>query len=155
MFNIIFSILPVTPPIFCFFTLGVANNEQTFHFVSFSFIKTFSFQVASGEKLPVTQDDLKAEGHSFEARIYAEDPDNKFMPGAGPLNYIFMPSVADNVRIETGIRQGAYALIFNSCTPSCLVTLPFNENPALSVDFFALLVTLPLQLETYDSIVVG
>ena len=35
----------------------------------------------TGEVLPVTQDDIKLNGWSFEARIYAEDPDNDFMPG--------------------------------------------------------------------------
>ena len=46
-------------------------------------------------------------GWSFEARIYAEDPDNGFMPGAGPLLHLSTPKPQDNlVRIETGVRQG-------------------------------------------------
>ena len=40
-----------------------------------------TFQIILGEILPVTQDDIKLNGWSFEARIYAEDPDNDFMPG--------------------------------------------------------------------------
>ena len=39
------------------------------------------FKYLLGEILPVTQDDIKLNGWSFEARIYAEDPDNDFMPG--------------------------------------------------------------------------
>lgn len=54
----------------------------------------------------MTQEDLKLKGHSFEARIYAEDPDSNFMPGAGPLNYLYTPEPSENVRIETGVRQG-------------------------------------------------
>ncbi len=50
-------------------------------------------QVAAGEKLGVTQDDIKLNGWSFEARIYAEDPDNGFMPGAGPLHHLSTPKV--------------------------------------------------------------
>ena len=61
---------------------------------------------AAGEKLPVTQDDIKLNGWSFEARIYAEDPDDNFMPGAGPLLHLSTPEASDNVRIETGVRQG-------------------------------------------------
>ena len=68
-------------------------------------------QVASGEPLPVMQDDLKLNGHAFEARIYAEDPDNNFMPGAGPLVYMSTPAPADDLRIETGVRQGWYLII--------------------------------------------
>ena len=50
--------------------------------------------MAAGEKLGVTQDDIKLNGWSFEARIYAEDPDNGFMPGAGPLHYLTTPQVS-------------------------------------------------------------
>ena len=60
------------------------------------FISIFE-QVAAGEKLGVTQDDIKLNGWSFEARIYAEDPDNGFMPGAGPLHHLSTPKV----RLET------------------------------------------------------
>lgn len=64
------------------------------------------FQVASGEPLPIMQNDLKITGHAFEARIYAEDPDNNFMPGAGPLHHLSTPTADDRTRIETGVRQG-------------------------------------------------
>ena len=45
-------------------------------------------------------------GWSFEARIYAEDPNNSFMPGAGPLDHLSTPEAGEDVRIETGVRQG-------------------------------------------------
>ena len=53
----------------------------------------WQIKAAAGERLPVAQDDLAVGGWSFEARIYAEDPDNNFMPGAGPLNYLSTPKV--------------------------------------------------------------
>jgi 3-methylcrotonyl-CoA carboxylase alpha subunit len=49
---------------------------------------------------------LKLTGHAFEARIYAEDPNNAFMPGAGPLLHLTTPRPSKNVRIDTGVRQG-------------------------------------------------
>ena len=50
---------------------------------------------------------FRLNGWSFEARIYAEDPDNGFMPGAGPLLHLSTPKPQENlVRIETGVRQG-------------------------------------------------
>ena len=55
---------------------------------------------------PVTQEDIELRGWSFEARIYAEDPNNSFMPGAGPLDYLATPEAAEDVRIETGVREG-------------------------------------------------
>merc|ERR1719436_2230851 len=65
----------------------------------------WQLRAAAGEKLPVTQEDLKLSGWSFEARIYAEDPDNGFMPGAGPLTYLSTPAPGPDVRVETGVRQ--------------------------------------------------
>ena len=62
--------------------------------------------MASGQPLPIKQEDLNLRGHAFEARIYAEDPTNNFMPGAGPLTYLNAPEVTDTVRVETGVRQG-------------------------------------------------
>ena len=51
----------------------------------------------TGEVLPVTQDDIKLNGWSFEARIYAEDPDNDFMPGK-----IFFCDLSPDHVISTG-----------------------------------------------------
>jgi 3-methylcrotonyl-CoA carboxylase alpha subunit len=56
----------------------------------------WQLKVAAGEPLPLKQEQIKLNGWSFEARIYAEDPDNKFMPfmpGAGPLLYLSTPQV--------------------------------------------------------------
>ena len=63
------------------------------------------------------QDQLSLRGHAFEARIYAEDPDNNFMPGAGPLRYLCTPNPRADIRIETGVRQGQhiFVLLLHSC----------------------------------------
>ncbi|KAK6190730.1 hypothetical protein SNE40_002530 [Patella caerulea] len=66
----------------------------------------WQIRVASGEKIPKTQKELKFKGHAFEARIYAEDPNSNFMPGAGPLLHLSTPAPTDSIRIETGVRQG-------------------------------------------------
>ena len=63
-------------------------------------------QVAAGERLPLLQDDIILNGHSFEARIYAEDPNNDFLPGAGPLLHLSTPPPDYHTRIETGVREG-------------------------------------------------
>lgn len=56
------------------------------------------------------QSSLKLRGHAFEARVYAEDPDNNFMPGAGPLLHLSTPEPSDTLRIETGVRQGQFKM---------------------------------------------
>ena len=66
----------------------------------------WQLNAAAGQVLPVTQADINLRGWSFEARIYAEDPNNSFMPGAGPLHHVATPEAAEDVRIETGVREG-------------------------------------------------
>ncbi|KAJ9583710.1 hypothetical protein L9F63_021946 [Diploptera punctata] len=66
----------------------------------------WQLKVAGGEKLPLTQDEINLRGHAFEARIYAESPNDGFLPGAGPLDYLVAPNPGPDVRVETGVRQG-------------------------------------------------
>ncbi|CAL8306506.1 unnamed protein product [Lota lota] len=66
----------------------------------------WQLRVAAGERLPLLQDDIILSGHSFEARIYAEDPDNDFLPGAGPLRHLSTPQADAETRVETGVREG-------------------------------------------------
>ncbi|XP_045395718.1 methylcrotonoyl-CoA carboxylase subunit alpha, mitochondrial isoform X2 [Lemur catta] len=66
----------------------------------------WQLRVAAGEKIPLSQEEITLQGHAFEARIYAEDPNNNFMPGAGPLVHLSTPQADDSTRIETGVRQG-------------------------------------------------
>uniref|UniRef100_A0A8C9TYI3 Methylcrotonoyl-CoA carboxylase subunit alpha, mitochondrial n=1 Tax=Scleropages formosus TaxID=113540 RepID=A0A8C9TYI3_SCLFO len=75
----------------------------------------WQLRVAAGEKLPLAQEEIKLRGHSFEARIYAEDPNNGFLPGAGPLLHLSTPQSDEHTRIETGVRQDKYSP-FASCT---------------------------------------
>ena len=63
----------------------------------------WQLRVASGEPLPVTQDDLAINGHAFEARIYAEDAASGFLPQTGRLAHLAFP---DGARIDTGVRPG-------------------------------------------------
>lgn len=63
-------------------------------------------QVAEGKQLPLKQNEIKFQGHSVQARIYAEDPYDNFLPAAGNLQYLDYPIVSNDVRVETGVRQG-------------------------------------------------
>ncbi|XP_075412214.1 methylcrotonoyl-CoA carboxylase subunit alpha, mitochondrial [Tenrec ecaudatus] len=66
----------------------------------------WQLRVAAGEQIPLRQEEITLRGHAFEARIYAEDPSNNFMPGAGPLVHLSTPPADLSTRIETGVRQG-------------------------------------------------
>ncbi len=67
----------------------------------------WQLRVASGEKLPKTQEELSINGHAIEARLYAEDPSRDFLPSVGRLEHFIIPSphgIED--RLETGVEQG-------------------------------------------------
>ena len=66
----------------------------------------WQFRVAAGERLPASQDQLAIDGHALEARIYAEDPGNGFLPATGRLQRLRFPDRTPHVRIDTGVREG-------------------------------------------------
>ncbi len=66
----------------------------------------WQLRVAAGEKLPLEQGDIRITGHAFEARVYAEDADNDFLPVTGKLHYLEPPEESQHVRVDTGVRQG-------------------------------------------------
>ncbi|HET8701285.1 MAG TPA: biotin/lipoyl-containing protein, partial [Nitrococcus sp.] len=66
----------------------------------------WQLRVASGEPLPLAQGELMLHGHAFEARIYAEDPRNHFLPAPGRLHHLRTPPPGAHVRIDTGVRAG-------------------------------------------------
>ncbi|MFN2098845.1 acetyl/propionyl/methylcrotonyl-CoA carboxylase subunit alpha [Altererythrobacter sp. MF3-039] len=86
----------------------------------------WQLRVASGEPIPLKQDELSINGHAIEARLYAEDPAKGFLPSTGELELFRIPhALADyewsdpargvrkglrdpdgRVRIETGVKQG-------------------------------------------------
>ena len=66
----------------------------------------WQFRVASGESLPLKQDQLQIHGHAFEARVYAEAPQRDFMPASGRIGFLQLPQTGDGVRVDTGVRLG-------------------------------------------------
>jgi 3-methylcrotonyl-CoA carboxylase alpha subunit len=63
-------------------------------------------KVAAGMKLPVKQERVEANGHAIEARLYAEDPAQGFLPQTGIVRELRWPSLP-NCRIDTGIEEGS------------------------------------------------
>ena len=63
----------------------------------------WQFQVAAGEKLPLEQEQIRFDGHAIEARVYAEDPENGFLPSTGKIVGLELPA---DIRVESGVEQG-------------------------------------------------
>ncbi|GGN59776.1 3-methylcrotonyl-CoA carboxylase subunit alpha [Novosphingobium indicum] len=66
----------------------------------------WQLRVASGEPLPLRQEDLTIDGWAMEARLYAEDPAKGFLPSIGKLDLLQFGE-ADGGRIDTGVYEGA------------------------------------------------
>lgn len=65
----------------------------------------WQLMVACGQPLPLKQDEVRIRGHSFEVRIYAEDPLNEFLPASGKLNFLREPEQSKYIRIDSGVRE--------------------------------------------------
>jgi len=91
----------------------------------------WQLRVAAGEYLPKTQDELVLNGHAFEARIYAEDPSNDFLPATGTLEFLQTPIESKHVRIDTGVRQGDEVSVFYDPMIAKLIVWDENREKAL------------------------
>lgn len=63
-------------------------------------------RIAYGKKLKYTQDDVIFNGHSIECRINAEDPYNNFAPSPGKIDYLFLPSGGNGLRVDSAVYAG-------------------------------------------------
>ncbi|PKH06782.1 acetyl-CoA carboxylase biotin carboxylase subunit [Moritella sp. Urea-trap-13] len=66
----------------------------------------WQLHIANGAPLPLTQTQVKINGHAIEVRIYAEDTEKDFMPASGNITYLNQPPASRHVRIDTGVVQG-------------------------------------------------
>lgn len=66
----------------------------------------WQLRVASGQKLPLAQEQIVMNGHAIEARVYAEDPDKGFLPSTGRLLHLEPPTEGVHVRVDTGVEEG-------------------------------------------------
>lgn len=92
----------------------------------------WQIRVADGEDLPLEQSQLEINGHAFEARIYAEDPDNDFLPVTGTLSFVQTPEVSENVRVDTGVRQGDEVSVYYDPMIAKLIVWDEDRDKALN-----------------------
>ncbi len=96
----------------------------------------WQLRVASGEPLPLKQQDLRIHGHAIEARICAETPDNNFLPATGTLTVYRKPDCTSfergTVRVDDGVREGDTISPFYDSMVAKLIVHGATREEALS-----------------------
>jgi propionyl-CoA carboxylase alpha chain len=88
-------------------------------------------RVAQGEELGFDQQDLRIDGHAIEARLYAEDPDNDFLPATGTV-LAWQPSTRARARFDSGIETGSeIGIEFDPMLAKVIVHAPTRSEAAL------------------------
>ncbi|HSK73272.1 MAG TPA: acetyl-CoA carboxylase biotin carboxylase subunit [Pyrinomonadaceae bacterium] len=86
--------------------------------------------VAWGEKLSFSQEDIFWDKHAIECRVYAEDPENNFLPSPGKITRLSLPH-GNGVRDDGGIYEGAEVSIYYDPMISKLATYGRNRQEAI------------------------
>ncbi len=92
----------------------------------------WQLQIAAGQPLPLMQDQIRLNGHAFEARIYAEDPDNDFLPATGTLSYLRTPVESQHVRVDTGVIEGDEVSVYYDPMIAKLIVWDDSRERALA-----------------------
>ncbi len=91
----------------------------------------WQLRVAAGQSLPLRQDQVLAQGHAIEVRLYAEDPDQNFLPGSGRLQTLRLPDPSEHVRVDAGVVEGDTVTIFYDPMIAKLIVWDANRVQAL------------------------
>ncbi|WP_152206294.1 acetyl/propionyl/methylcrotonyl-CoA carboxylase subunit alpha [Marinobacter changyiensis] len=92
----------------------------------------WQLRVADGEPLPLEQSQVRIRGHALEARIYAEDPDQDFLPATGTLRYLTSPDESAHVRVDTGVVEGDEVSVHYDPMIAKLIVWDENREQAIN-----------------------
>jgi 3-methylcrotonyl-CoA carboxylase alpha subunit len=90
----------------------------------------WQLRVASGEPLPLRQEQITREGHAIEVRICAENPANQFLPEVGPLHRFTYPTNLEGVRVDTGVVEGDEISIYYDSMIAKFIALGADRQQA-------------------------
>ncbi len=94
----------------------------------------WQFRIASGEKLPLKQDQVRLDGHAVEARLYAEDPEHSFLPSTGKLIALEFPH-SNGLRVDSGVEAGDTVTPFYD--PMIAKLIAHGQTRAAALDLLA------------------
>ena len=97
-------------------------------------------KVAAGGSVP-EQDEIRLKGHAIEARLYAEDPANGFLPSIGRLDILDLPYGIEGVRVDSGVEQGGEVSLHYDPMIAKIIAFGTNRNAAIERTLAALSAT--------------
>lgn len=117
----------------------------------------WQLEVAFNGKLPVTdQSRIRTKGHSVEVRLYAEDPQNRFMPSVGKIHKFIVND--EQLRIDAGVESGSEITVYYDPMVAKLIAHGENRTEAIdrmitglkSVVWFGPVTNLPFLIDVLD-----
>ena len=91
----------------------------------------WQIHVAQGGRLPLTQNEIRTRGHAVEARLYAEDPDQNFLPATGFIEHLAYPPEVNGLRIDNGIQVGDHVDVYYD--PMLAKVIAYGETRELAI----------------------
>lgn len=117
-----------------FYFLEVNARIQVEHpvteFVTGIDLVKLQIRIAAGEPLPFRQEDVQQKGHAIECRIYAEDPENNFLPSLGTIHFVQEPT-GPWVRTDSGLFSGIEVSMYYDPILSKLIVWGQDRNDAI------------------------
>lgn len=89
-------------------------------------------RIAGGEPLRIRQEDVRLTGHTIECRINAENPADNFRPSSGNIDYLFLPSGGNGLRVESAMYGGYSIPPFYDSMVAKIVTKGENREEAIA-----------------------
>jgi len=91
----------------------------------------WQLRIAAGERIPLAQADIPLTGHGIEVRLYAEDPENNFMPQTGTIRHFSSPPQDEHFRLDTGVEAGDEVSIYYDPMIAKLIVWDRDRDGAL------------------------
>jgi acetyl/propionyl-CoA carboxylase alpha subunit len=87
--------------------------------------------VAAGEALPFRQEEIRQNGHAIECRVYAEDPENAFLPSTGTIQ-VYREPAGPGIRVDSGVEQGSEVTVHYDPLLAKLIVWAHDRDAALA-----------------------
>jgi geranyl-CoA carboxylase alpha subunit len=117
-----------------FYFLEVNTRLQVEHpiteYVTGLDLVRWQIEIAEGQPLPLTQEQLHFSGHAIECRVYAEDPANNFLPATGDI-LLWREPAGDGVRVDAGVSTGSAVSIYYDPMIAKIITSGADRAEAL------------------------